>query len=188
MSPTEKTHRRPSPHNPSGHYYTFPTYCRCLCHSHIQRYHINGTRISVDAMSESARREESSEGGSSNTNNSVAAAQGNKPTKHLKRALTGTIGAGLAVAAALLLIRSEEIGDWLQSVTPHVLPNAAVGAEILQMALAEVKTCFQEGVNVCLDAEGGVTALCESHFFWEALGSVELLVLSFFAFGVLFRV
>lgn len=87
-----------------------------------------------------------------------------KPSKPLKRALKGATGAVLGAAAAALLVRSEEVGEWLQSVAPHVMPHAGAGAEIVQRAIAEAKTCFQEGVNVCLDAEGRVTALCELLF------------------------
>eukprot|EP00903_Cladosiphon_okamuranus_P014730 g13650.t1 len=86
--------------------------------------------------------------------------------KTLKRALKGTVGAGLTAASAALLARSNEIGEWLYSVAPHVLPHtgagadiAGAGADMVLRAIAEAKSCIEEGANVCLDAEGKVTAL-----------------------------
>lgn len=81
--------------------------------------------------------------------------------KTLKRALKGTVGVGLTAASAVLLAHSHDIGDWLQSVAPHVLPHTGAGADIVLRAIAEAKSCVQEGANVCLDAEGKVTALCK---------------------------
>lgn len=100
---------------------------------------------------------------------SAAAAAATK-RKTFKRALKGTVGVGLAAASAALIARSDDIGEWLQSVAPHVLPHTvvvpggadtAVLADFVLRAIAEAKSCVQEGVNVCLDAEGRVTALCE---------------------------
>ncbi|CBN77465.1 conserved unknown protein [Ectocarpus siliculosus] len=98
---------------------------------------------------------------------SAAAAPATK-RKTFKRALKGTVGVGLAAASAALIARSDDIGEWLQSVAPHVLPHTvvvpggadtAVLADFVLRAIAEAKSCVQEGVNVCLDAEGRVTAL-----------------------------
>lgn len=130
-------------------------------------------------MSDSERKEASSSSSSPNsrpdpaqasTSTSPAAAEKRK-RKTLKRALKGTVGVGLTAASAALLARSHEIGEWLHSVAPHVLPHtgagvdiAEAGADIVLRAIAEAKSCIQEGANVCLDAEGKVTALCKSKF------------------------
>ncbi|CAN0332662.1 unnamed protein product [Pylaiella littoralis] len=82
-----------------------------------------------------------------------------KKRKTLKRALQGTVGVALAAASAVLIARSDVIGDWLESVAPNVLPHTGAGADIVLRAIAEAKSCIQEGANVCLDAEGRVTAL-----------------------------
>lgn len=84
--------------------------------------------------------------------------------KKLKRALKGTVGSTLAITAAILLARSEEIGEWLRSVAPNVMPDAAAGAEVVRRAIEQAKTCVEKEFNVCLDAEGRVTALCKSRF------------------------
>lgn len=94
-------------------------------------------------------------------NNTVAPT---RPSRTLKRTLKATVGVGLAVSAAVLLVRANEIGDWLNTAAINVMPHANAGAEIVQRAIEASKTCYQEGVNVCLDAEGRVTALCESVF------------------------
>lgn len=106
-------------------------------------------------MSASTRKDE-------NTTSSFTSTCATKKPRSLKRTLKVTVVAGLGATAAGLLARSEEIGEWLQSVAPNVMPHAEAGAEIVQRAIAEAKTCIQEGANVCLDAEGRVTALCES--------------------------
>lgn len=46
-------------------------------------------------------------------------------------------------------------------VAPNVMPHAEAGAEMLHKTIEGAKSCYQEGVNVCLDAEGHATALCE---------------------------
>lgn len=84
-----------------------------------------------------------------------------KPPRALKRALKGALGVSLVAAAAALLVGADDVGEWLHSVAPNVLPHAEAGAEIVQRAIAEAKKCIHEGTNVCLDAEGQVTALCE---------------------------
>lgn len=84
--------------------------------------------------------------------------------KKLKRALKGTVGSTLAITAVILLARSEEIGEWLRSVAPNVMPDAAAGAEVVRRAIEQAKTCVEKEFNVCLDAEGRVTALCECRF------------------------
>eukprot|EP00752_Nemacystus_decipiens_P010843 g9641.t1 len=89
----------------------------------------------------------------------MSAAVAEKKRKAFKRALKGTVGVGLTAASAVLLTHSHDIGEWLQSVAPHVLPHTGAGADIVLRAIAEAKTCVQEGANVCLDAEGRVTAL-----------------------------
>ena len=86
-----------------------------------------------------------------------------KPPRGLKRALKGALGISLVAAAAALLAGADDVGEWLHSVAPNVLPHAEAGAEIVQRAIAEAKKCIHEGANVCLDAEGQVTALCESY-------------------------
>lgn len=82
-------------------------------------------------------------------------------SKRQRRALKTTVGGGLAVVAAVLLSHSDEVGEWLRAVAPHVLPHAGAGAEIVQRAIVGAQTCIHEGANVCLDAEGQITALCE---------------------------
>ncbi|CAM9858492.1 unnamed protein product, partial [Hapterophycus canaliculatus] len=76
-----------------------------------------------------------------------------------KRFLYGTVGVGLTAASAVLIARSADVGEWLQSVAPDVLPHAEAGADIVLRAIAEAKSCVQEGANICLDAEGRVTAI-----------------------------
>lgn len=91
----------------------------------------------------------------------AAAATAEIKRKTFKRTLKRTVGVGLPAASAVLLANSDDIGDWLQSVAPHVLPHTGAGADIVLKAIAEANICMQEGVNVCLDAEGKVTALCK---------------------------
>jgi len=98
---------------------------------------------------------------SSNSTAAMAAAESKRKRKTFKRALKGTVGAGLVACSAVLIARSDEIGEWLQSVAPNVLPHTGAGADIVLRAIAEAKICLQETTNVCLDAEGRVTALCE---------------------------
>lgn len=85
-----------------------------------------------------------------------------KPWRKFKRALKATVGAGCAASAAVLLSNSDDLGEWLQSVAPRVMPNAEAGADIVMRAIEASKVCFEEGVNICLDAEGQFTFLCES--------------------------
>lgn len=73
----------------------------------------------------------------------------------------GTVGVGLAAGAAALLSNSDEVGEWLRSVSPHVMPSAEAGAEIVNRAIEASIMCYEKGVNVCLDAEGRVTQICE---------------------------
>lgn len=89
-------------------------------------------------------------------------AEKKRKKKARKRFLYGTVGAGLTAASGVLIARSDDVGEWLQSVAPNVLPHAEAGADIVLRAIAEAKSCIEEGVNVCLDAEGRVTALCEN--------------------------
>lgn len=85
-----------------------------------------------------------------------------KPSKRLKRMLKTTVATGLAAVAAALLSHSDEIGDWLMAVAPKVMPHAGAGAEMVHKAIEGAKSCYKEGANICLDAEGRATALCES--------------------------
>lgn len=87
--------------------------------------------------------------------------QERKRRKAHKRLVYGTVGIGLTAASGVLIARSDDVGEWLQSVAPHVLPHAEAGADIVLRAIAEAKSCVEEGANICLDAEGRVTALCE---------------------------
>ena len=98
----------------------------------------------------------------------------NSTRRQLKRALEGTVGVSLAVTAAVLLARSEEIGKWLRSAAPNVMPDAAAGADVVQRAIEQSKTCLQrDGLDVCLDVEGRVTALCKcpkcTHCYTDAI-------------------
>lgn len=97
------------------------------------------------------------------TAGAVTVAAAEKPPRALKRALKGALGVSLVAAAAALLVGADDVGEWLHSVAPNVMPHAEAGAEIVQRAIAEAKKCIHEGANVCLDAEGQVTALCETY-------------------------
>lgn len=112
-----------------------------------------------EANSNSGRRSSSSSSSVRGPVEASTAAEARRKT--FKRALKGTVGVGLTAASAALIARSDDIGEWLQSVAPHVLPHTGAGADIVLRAIADAKSCFQEGANVCLDAEGRVTALCK---------------------------
>lgn len=84
-----------------------------------------------------------------------------KAPRTLKRTLKTTVATVLAAVAAALLSNSDEVGEWLKAVAPNVMPHAEAGAEMLHKTIEGAKSCYQEGVNVCLDAEGHATALCE---------------------------
>lgn len=98
---------------------------------------------------------------SSDNTAAVAAAESRRKRKTFKRGLKGTVGAVLVASSAVLIARSDEIGEWLQSAATNVQPHTAAGADIVLRAIAEAKICLEKGANVCLDAEGRVTAVCE---------------------------
>lgn len=119
-----------------------------------------------DSMSGAIRKVANDNDNSNNTSNGDPAEtkrRRRRKKKTLKRALKGTVGVGLAAASAVLIARCDDIGEWLESVAPNVLPHTGAGADIVLRAIAEAKSCIQEGANVCLDAEGRVTALCEAY-------------------------
>lgn len=103
-----------------------------------------------------------SSGDNNGANNNGNSKSMPKPSRTMKRALVGTVGAGLAAGAAVLLTNSDEFGEWLHVMAPHVMPAAGAGAEIVHRAIEASKVCFEEGVNICLDAEGHITLFCES--------------------------
>lgn len=108
-----------------------------------------------------------------------------KAPRTLRRTLKATVAAVLAAVAAALLSNSDEVGEWLMVVAPNVMPHAEAGAEMLHKTIEGAKSCYQEGVNVCLDAEGHATALYTYISQWylspkqhviEMAGSILLLV------------
>lgn len=87
-----------------------------------------------------------------------------------RKTLKATVAAATVAVVAVLLSNSDELGEWLKRVAPHVMPHAEAGAEMLKKTIEGAKSCYHDGVNVCLDAEGHATALCESSLFFNIGG------------------